>query len=156
MIETPQDFQHIMCKASITTRFFVKLSAMWKFKVGVLLYRDQNSPRHLHRASAGDCFGHGTIKWTIISPVCKGEGIVQIGLKVWNLVHWYFSICSIQICREPKQIFNGAAILDDSKWPPVKNWFPSYYSMKSRRVANRYTFPGFFTTRNLNLVFFLQ
>ena len=84
------------------------------------------------------------------------RGIVQIGLKVWNLVHWQIFICSIQICREPKPILNGATILHDSKWPLVKNRYFHYVSKKCWTITNKTTFHGFLASMNLNLVSGLQ
>ena len=47
---------------------------------------------------------------------------VQICTKASNLVHRYILTRWTQICREPKPIFNGVAILEDSKWPPSVSW----------------------------------
>ena len=55
---------------------------------------------------------------------------VQICTKASNLVYRYILTWWTQICREPKPIFNGVAILDDSKWPPSENTFFTFLANK--------------------------
>ena len=81
--------------------------------------------------------------------VKAGRGMnVQICTKASNLVHRYILTCWTQICRQPKPIFNGVAILDDSKWPPSKNTFLHFWPTNSHRITNKTTFRGFSTPRN--------
>jgi len=77
---------------------------------------------------------------------------VQICTKASNLVHRYILTCWTQICREPNPIFNGVAILDDSKWPLSKNTFLHFWPTNSHRITNKTTFLGFSTQRNPILI----
>ena len=77
---------------------------------------------------------------------------VQICTKASNLVHRYILTCWTQICREPKPIFTGVAILDDSKWPPSENTFLHFWPTNSHRITNKTTFLVFLAPRNPILI----
>jgi len=74
---------------------------------------------------------------------------VQICTKASNLVHRYILTCWTQICREPTPIFNGVAILDDSKWPPSENTFLHFLPTNSHRITKNH-FSGGFGTKEPN------
>jgi len=88
--------------------------------------------------------------YTVVKAV-RGMN-VPICTKASNLVHRYIFTCWTQICREPKPIFNGVAILDDSKCPPSKNTFLHFWPTNSHRITNKTTFLGFSTPRNPILI----
>ena len=86
---------------------------------------------------------------SIVVKAVRGMN-VQICTKASNLVHRYILTCWTRICQVPKPIFNGVAILDDSKWPPSENTFLHFWPTNSHRITNKTTFLGFFGTKEPN------